>query len=104
MAKVGPPNKQQQIKNKIAKADESYTSGELKARILLGENYFKYLEVLHKIAMGELKGNQGSAARGLVDQTEKLFGEDKSEESTEDKDKNVEVNTQSLISLVANSD
>jgi len=98
---AGAPTKAQAIKNKTARADESYSAGELKTRILLGENYHNYMQVLHDIATGKLKGNQGSAARGLVDQAEKLFGDDLKEEVAKYEEETTAQPVAQLISLTA---
>lgn len=102
----GPPPKEEQIKNKIARMEESLEDAILKGNQKIVANYHSYLDVLHNAAMG--KGNvsptnQISCAKVLIEKCENIL-EPKNKSSDEDSgsvDTIESTPTASLISLKA---
>lgn len=105
----GPPTKEVQIKNKIARMEESLGDAILKGNEKLVQNYANYLDVIHKAAMGQggvSPTNQISCAKVLIEKCEDILKDKEDEEgsggSSKDKPKENPVpTTSSLISLKA---
>lgn len=85
--KVGPPNKQQQIKNKIQRMEDSLADAILKGNQKIVSNYLTYLSVLDDCATGKMKNasptNQLSSCKVLIEKCEDLLQPKQSAEEQE---------------------
>lgn len=103
----GPPTKEVQIKNKIARMEESLGDAILKGNEKIVQNYANYLDVIHRAAMGQGEvspTNQISCAKVLLEKCEDILKDKEDEEGEGSKDKTKEnpvPTTSSLISLKA---
>ena len=103
----GPPTKEVQIKNKIARMEESLGDAILKGNEKIVQNYANYLDVIHRAAMGQGEvspTNQISCAKVLIEKCEDILKDKEDEEGQGSKDKpkeNPVPTTSSLISLKA---
>ena len=105
--KVGPPNKEQQIKNKISRMESSLEEAILAGNQKIVANYAKYLDVLNEAALGTLKGqtttNQISCAKVLIEKAEEIIGKEaKGSEEESTPEENIVPQVAQLISLTAN--
>lgn len=100
--KVGPPNKAQQIKNKIQRMEDSLEEAILKGNQKIVSNYSKYLDVLDRAALGTLKNqsptNQISCAKVLMEKAEDILAKEAKE--SEDFDE-AETTTQPMAQLIS---
>lgn len=105
--KRGPPSKEIQIKNKIARMEESLEDAILKGNQKIVANYHSYLDVLHQAAMGKNGAsptNQISCAKVLIEKCEAILEDDNkaSEGGSSEQGNSTPVpQTASLISLTA---
>jgi len=101
----GPPPKEEQIKNKIARMEDSLEEAILKGNQKIVANYHSYLDVLHNAAMGKNGAsptNQISCAKVLIEKCEAILDEkDKDSEGSSGEASNhtAVTPTASLISL-----
>lgn len=105
--KRGPPSKEVQIKNKIERMEGSLEDAILKGNQKIVDNYAKYLDVIHKAAMGEgnvSPTNQISCAKVLIEKCEDILKDKESDSegaSSEQGNSTPVTQTASLISLTA---
>jgi hypothetical protein len=100
----GAPNKEQKIKNKLARMEDTYNDAKLTCDQSDIDNYKKYRALLQSVALGTFKGasatNQISTLKVLVERCEDMYEVEEAKASNGDVEEQVE-STADVVSLIS---